>query len=111
MRLYARIVSSSQAFLQFTLRLKGRLAACPGLGQNLQYDRSDIVMRRVAIGECQLAVEDEIQRFGGRSGLALRPNLLDFGGAELNFLPVAQFVKPVSCEQNAVSRGELHDVP
>ena len=82
-----------------------------GLGQHFQRDRSNIVMRRAAIGERQLAGEDEIQRSGCRRVSALCPNFLHFGGAELDSLPVAQFMKTVGREQNAVSRAELHDVP
>ena len=82
-----------------------------GLRQHFQHDRSNIVMRRVAIGEGQLAIEDEIHRFGCRFAPALCPHLLDLGGAKLDSLPVAQFMKTVAREQNAVSRAELHDVP
>ena len=81
------------------------------LRQHFQHHGTYIIVRRGAIGKGQLALEDEVHRFGRRFVSALCPNLFDLGGAELDPLPVAQFMQTVAREQNAVSRAELHNVP
>ena len=68
-------------------------------------------MRHAPVREGHLAGEDEICRLGCRFVPALCPNLRYLDGAELDSLPVAQFVKTIGREQNAISRDELHDVP
>jgi len=76
-----------------------------------QHDPSNVVVRRDAVGEGELPVENKVRRFGCRFAATLSPHLVHFRGAELNLLPIAQLVKTVGCEQNAVSGGQLHDVP
>ena len=68
-------------------------------------------MRNDAVGEGRLVSEDEIRRLRCRFVGALRPHLLHLGGAEFDSIWVAEFVKAVGREQNAVSWAELHDVP
>jgi hypothetical protein len=74
-----------------------------GLWQHFQRHCSVVIVRRAAIGKCELAIENEVRRFGCRFASASCPNILHLGGAELDSLPVAQFMETIGREQNAVS--------
>src|SRR5271165_2739243 len=78
------------------------------LAKNFEHYGSNIVVRNSTFREGQQTVEDKVERLRGRPVATLGPHFPHLGGTEFDFVAIAQLMKTVGGEQDAVSSSELH---